>query len=109
MSLAIVLFSGNVITTSIDIRSVNMKSGKHDAQLLKLALEIGVGYAKKRGFADFGQGISPKDKVECIYRLLVQDNLIQALSKDKEDGPNMKHKLVLWISRQLPPEHELLN
>ncbi|QQX80902.1 DUF5062 family protein [Shewanella sp. KX20019] len=86
-----------------------MKSGKHDAQLLKLAMEIGVGYAKKRGFDDFGQGISPKDKVECIYRLLVTDKLIQALPKDKEDGPNMKHKLVLWISRQLPENHELLN
>ena len=43
-----------------------MKQGKHDPQLLKLAMEIGVGYAKKRGFDDFGKGISPKDKVECI-------------------------------------------
>lgn len=86
-----------------------MKQGKHDTQLLKLAMEIGVGYAKKRGFADFDKGISPKDKVECIYRLLVTDKLIQPLAKDKEDGPNMKHKLVLWITRQLPPDHELLN
>ena len=84
-----------------------MKHGKHDAQLLKLALEIGVGYAKKRGFADFGKGISPKDKVECIYRLLVQDKLIQPLAQDKEDGPNMKHKLILWINRQLPEDHPL--
>ncbi|MCG9713875.1 DUF5062 family protein [Shewanella insulae] len=84
-----------------------MKHGKHDAQLLKLALDIGVGYAKKRGFADFDKGISPKDKVECIYRLLVQDKLIQPLATDKEDGPNMKHKLILWIQRQLPEEHPL--
>ncbi|NMH64328.1 DUF5062 family protein [Shewanella salipaludis] len=86
-----------------------MKQMKHEPQLLKLALEIGVGYAKKRGFADFDKGVSPKDKVECIYRLLVNDNLIQPLAKDKEDGPNMKHKLILWISRQLPTEHPLLN
>ncbi|MCE9684876.1 DUF5062 family protein [Shewanella sp. AS16] len=86
-----------------------MKQMKHEPQLLKLALEIGVGYAKKRGFADFDKGVSPKDKVECIYRLLVNDNLIQPLAKDKEDGPNMKHKLILWISRQLPAEHPLLN
>ncbi|ASJ97959.1 MULTISPECIES: DUF5062 family protein [Shewanella] len=84
-----------------------MKHGKHDAQLLKLALEIGVGYAKKRGFADFEKGISPKDKVECIYRLLVKDKLIQPLAHDKEDGPNMKHKLILWINRQLPEDHPL--
>ena len=86
-----------------------MKQGKHDPQLLKLAMEIGVGYAKKRGFDDFGKGISPKDKVECIYRLLVTDKRIQPLAVDKEDGPNMKHKLVLWISRQLPEDHKLLN
>lgn len=86
-----------------------MKSNKNDAQLLKFAMEIGVGYAKKRGYAEFDRGISDKDKVECIYRLLVNDKLIQALAKDKEDGPNMKHKLILWISRQLPKDHPLLN
>ncbi|MBP7663818.1 MAG: DUF5062 family protein, partial [Shewanella sp.] len=26
----------------------------------------------------------------------------------KEDGPNMKHKLILWITRQLPADHPLL-
>ncbi|MGL4447102.1 DUF5062 family protein [Shewanella sp.] len=85
-----------------------MKPAKNEAQLLKFALEIGVGYAKKRGFDEFERGVSPKDKVECIYRLLVTDNLIQPLAKDKEDGPNMKHKLILWISRQLPADHPLL-
>jgi hypothetical protein len=40
---------------------------------------------------------------------LVQDNLIQPLAEDKDDGPNRKHKLILWISKQLPKEHELLN
>ena len=85
-----------------------MKHNKHDTQLLRLAMDIGVGYAKKRGFDEFPPGISDKDKVECIYRLLVTDNLIQALAKDKEDGPNMKHKLILWISRQLPKDHPLM-
>ena len=85
-----------------------MKPHKNEAQILKFAMEIGVGYAKKRGYADFDKGISPKDKVACIYRLLVTDNLIQPLAKDKEDGPNMKHKLILWITRQLPADHPLL-
>lgn len=80
-----------------------MKPHKNEAQILKFAMEIGVGYAKKRGYADFDKGISPKDKVECIYRLLVTDNLIQPLAKDKEDGPNMKHKLILWITASYPP------
>ncbi|MBU1394276.1 MAG: DUF5062 family protein [Gammaproteobacteria bacterium] len=85
-----------------------MKPHKNEAQILKFAMEIGIGYAKKRGYADFDKGISPKDKVECIYRLLVTDNLIQPLAKDKEDGPSMKHKLILWITRQLPADHPLL-
>ncbi|MFA6163417.1 MAG: DUF5062 family protein, partial [Methylobacter sp.] len=51
---------------------------------------------------------SAKDKVECIYRLLVKDKLIQPLASDQENGVNMKHKLALWISRQLPKDHILL-
>ncbi|MDO6679618.1 DUF5062 family protein [Shewanella sp. 4_MG-2023] len=86
-----------------------MKPAKNDTKLLKLAMEIGEGYAKRRGFENFGVGISPKDKVECIYRLLVQDGLIQALAEDNDDGPNRKHKLILWISRQLPEDHPLKN
>lgn len=35
-----------------------MKSHKNDVQLLKFALEIGIGYAKKRGFDDFERGLS---------------------------------------------------
>lgn len=86
-----------------------MKKYKHEGQLVKLAIEIGTGYAGKRGYKNFGQGISLKDKVECIYRLLVADKLIQPLPKDKEDGPGMKHRLVVWIAKQLPDDHELLN
>jgi len=38
---------------------------------------------------------------------LVHDQLVQPLAKDQEDEPNMKHKLVLWISRTLPDDHPL--
>ncbi len=86
-----------------------MKKIKNEPQLLKKALKLGGEYAKKRGYADFDTGISPKDKVECIYRLLVQDKLITALAKDQETGPNMKHKLVLWISKLLAKDDPLLN
>ena len=86
-----------------------MKKHKNETQLLKLALEIGIGYAAKRGYNDIGQYVTEKEKVECIYRLLVQDKLIVPLPEDKEDGPNMKHRLVIWISGKLPKEHPLLN
>lgn len=86
-----------------------MKKIKNEAQLLKRALNLGERYAAKKGYANFGEGISPKDKVECIYRLLVKDQLLTPLSPDKEDGPNMKHKLVLWIMRTLPKDDPLLS
>ena len=85
-----------------------MKKIKNDGKLLKKALEIGMSYAKKRGYSELGSEISPKYKVECIYRLLVQDKQITPLATSQEDGPNMKNKLVLWISRLLPADHELL-
>jgi hypothetical protein len=40
---------------------------------------------------------------------LVEDKLIQPLAKDQISDPNMRHKLALWISRQLPPDHPLLS
>ena len=86
-----------------------MKKHKNEPQLLKMALEIGLAYAQKRGFSLPEKGFSEKDKVECIYRLLVQDQLIGPLPEDKEDGPNMRHRLVMWISNKLPKEHPLLN
>jgi hypothetical protein len=46
--------------------------------------------------------------VEVLYRLLVHDKLIQPLPENEENGPKMKHKLALWISRQLPEDHPLL-
>lgn len=81
---------------------------KNEAQLLKKALEVAENYAKNRGYANFAATDSAKDKIECIYRLLVNDQLIQPLALDQENGVNMKHKLALWIARQLPKDHPLL-
>ncbi|MCG7496499.1 DUF5062 family protein [Vibrio sp. Of7-15] len=86
-----------------------MKKNNNDAKLLKKALELGMSFAKQQGYDGLHAGVSPKDKVECVYRLLVQYKQITPLALEKEDGPNMKHKLVLWISRLLPEDHELLN
>ena len=43
-----------------------------------------------------------------LYRLLVHDKLIQPLAKGQVNDPNIKHKLALWIARQLPEDHPLL-
>jgi uncharacterized protein YdaT len=85
-----------------------MKKLKNETGLLKKAIEIGEKYAINRGYKNFAATNSAKDKVESLYRLLVKDNLIQALAKDQENQLNMKHKLALWIAKQLPEGHELL-
>lgn len=85
-----------------------MKKLKNEAELLREALRVGGVYASKRGVGEFDNTDSAHDKITYLYRLLVHDKLIQPLAKDQVNDPNMKHKLALWISRQLPSNHPLL-
>ncbi len=85
-----------------------MKKLKNEAELLKKALIIGEKYAINRGYKGFSATNAAKDKVESLYRLLVNDKLIQPLAIDNENQPNMKHKLALWIAKQLPKDHDLV-
>ncbi|TNF03900.1 MAG: DUF5062 family protein [Gammaproteobacteria bacterium] len=85
-----------------------MSKLKNEPELLKEALRIGMIYAEKRGAAKFDASDSANEKVEYIYKLLVHDKLIQPLAKEQHDIPHMKHKLALWIARQLPEGHPLL-
>ncbi|MCH9697833.1 MAG: DUF5062 family protein [Gammaproteobacteria bacterium] len=85
-----------------------MSKLKNENELLQKAIEVAENYANQRGFDRFSKTDSAKDKVEVLYRLLVRDNLIQPLPVDQETQPKMKHKLALWISRQLPDDHPLL-
>ena len=85
-----------------------MKKLKNEQALLKKALEIGEKYAVNRGYNAFAATNSAKEKIECLYRLLVNDKMIQPLALDDEDQPNMKHKLALWIAKKLPENHPLL-
>jgi predicted transcriptional regulator len=85
-----------------------MKKLEHEAELVVEALRIGAVYAQKRGVGKFEASDSAKNKITYLYRLLVHDKLIQPLAKGQESEPNMKHKLALWISRQLPEDHPLL-
>lgn len=85
-----------------------MKKIKNEAELLKKAILIGEKYAVNRGYNGFSATNAAKDKVESLYRLLVNDKLIQPLAVDQENLASMKHKLALWIAKQLPEGHELL-
>ncbi|WP_371378005.1 DUF5062 family protein [Thalassotalea aquiviva] len=85
-----------------------MKKIKNEAALLKAALRVGEKYAINRGYNAFSQTDAAKQKIEALYRLLVHDKLIHPLPEDQEDLLSMKHKLALWIQKQLPAGHELL-
>lgn len=85
-----------------------MKKLKHEKELLKKAIQVGMAYAERRGAAEFDNKDSAHLKIEYVYRLLVHDKVIQPLAKDQENEANMKHKLAIWISKQLPADHPLL-
>ncbi len=85
-----------------------MKKLKNEAELLKEALRVGSIYIEKRGVGKFEGTDSSHDKIEYLYRLLVHDKLIQPLAKGDEKEPAIKHKLALWIAKQLPKDHSLL-
>lgn len=84
-----------------------MKKYKHEAELVKQALAVGAVYFEKRGAGKFEAADSASSKVTALYRLLVNDGLVQPLAKDQENEPNIRHKLALWIERQLPEGHPL--
>ncbi len=81
----------------------------NEPELVKKALSVGALYAEKRGYGEIEDQDSVKLKVEFVYKVLTEDKLIQPLAKDQISDPNMRHKLALWISRQLPAGHSLLS
>ena len=80
----------------------------NEPELVKKALQVGAVYAKKRGYGEVENQDSLKLKVEFVYRALIEDKLIQPLAKDQISDPNMRHKLAIWISKNLPADHHLL-
>ncbi|MFD2166190.1 DUF5062 family protein [Thalassotalea euphylliae] len=85
-----------------------MKKIKNEKELLKKALTVGENYARKRGYNAFSGTDSHDEKIECIYRLLVNDKLLIPLAEHEENLLNIKKRLVKWIMNQLPDNHPLL-
>lgn len=84
------------------------KKLKHEAELLKEGIILGVSYGEKRGVVEFEATDSQHEKVEYIYRLLVHDKLVQPLAKLDISQKAMAHKVALWAAKQLPADHPLL-
>jgi hypothetical protein len=85
-----------------------VKKLKHEAELIKAALDAGVRYAEARGAVKFDATDSADDKALTIYRQMVLDKLIQPLPEDQVSIKSVRHKLALWYAKQLPADHPLL-
>jgi len=85
------------------------KKLKNEKELLKLALEMILDDAVKRGIVEFEATDSHDLKIQYAYRLLVHDKAISALPKEQETLPKIRHRLAMWATHKLPEDHALLN
>ena len=87
---------------------MNMKKIKNEHELIKESLRVGERYFNARGAGKFEPTDHADMKVRAIYLLLVKDGVIQPLANKDENIKNMRHKLAIWISKNLPSDHQLL-
>lgn len=85
------------------------KKLKNEKELLKLALEMILEDAVKRGVVEFDATDSHDLKIQYAYRLLVHDQAITPLPNEQISLPNIKHRLAMWVRHKLPPGHKLLS
>lgn len=83
------------------------KKLKNEPALLKEALSRIMESAVKRGIVEFEATDSHSLKIEYAYRLLVHDKEIIPLPPQQLTLPNMKHRLAMWVTHQLPDDHPL--
>ena len=84
------------------------KKLKNEKALLAEALRMILDDAVQRGVVEFEPTDSHDLKIEYAYRLLIHDKAIAPLPPDKVTLPNIRHRLAMWVTHKLPPDHELL-
>ena len=84
------------------------KKLKNEKALLAEALRIIMDDAVRRGIVEFEPTDSHDLKIEYAYRLLVHDKKIAPLPPNQLSGPKMRHRLAMWVTHELPADHELL-
>ncbi len=85
-----------------------IKKLKNEAELIREVIRVGSVYVANRGAGTIEESDPQKQKLDFIYRLLVHDKQIQPLPHDQLNDLNIKHRLVMWISKKLPKDHPLL-
>lgn len=84
------------------------KKLKNEKELLKLALEMVLDDAVKRGVVEFNATDSHDLKIQYAYRLLVHDKAISPIPNEQISMPSIKHRLAMWVTHKLPLGHKLL-
>ncbi len=84
------------------------KKLKNEKALLAEALRIIMEDAVKRGIVEFEPTDSHDLKIEYAYRLLVHDKKIAPLPPNQVSLPKMRHRLAMWVTHELPADHDLL-
>jgi Domain of unknown function (DUF5062) len=85
-----------------------VKKLRHEVELVREAIRAGIEYGEKRGVVEFEPTDSQHEKIEYIYRLLVHDKVIAPMPEEQVSQQTMRHRLAMWIARQLPKDHPLL-
>lgn len=84
------------------------KKLKNEKALLKIALDTVLEDAVKRGVVEFEATDSHDIKIQYAYRLLVHDKKIAPIPNEQISLPAIKHRLAMWVTHELPADHELL-
>ncbi|MDH3751203.1 MAG: DUF5062 family protein [Gammaproteobacteria bacterium] len=84
------------------------KKLKNEKALLREALQMIMDDATKRGIVEFESTDSHDLKIEYAYRLLVHDKKISPLPRGQATLPKIRHRLAMWVTHELPADHELL-
>jgi hypothetical protein len=84
------------------------KKLKNEKALLKAALDMIMEDAVKRGIVEFEATDSQDLKIEYAYRLLIHDKRIPPLPTGQDTLPKIRHRLAMWVTHELPADHELL-
>jgi hypothetical protein len=85
------------------------KKLKNEKALLREALTMVMADAVRRGIVEFEPTDSHDLKIEYAYRLLIHDGKITPLPRGQETLPNIRRRLAMWVTHELPADHELLN
>ena len=84
------------------------KKLKHEKELLKIALDMILEDAVKRGIVEIEPTDSHDLKIQYAYKLLVHDKKISPLPNGQDTLPKIRHRLAMWVTHELPDGHELL-